>query len=91
MRESIHDKIAREVARRLHLDERLVLVGSKLPDLDLFLKHRKTLHNPMVLALSGIAGKSVFLGYASHLFFDLFSKPYRAYEKAKRVIKSCLE
>jgi len=72
MRRKTHDRIARELAFLLGLDERLVLLGARLPDLDRVVgKHRKTLHNPVVLAGTTLLHPAVFIGCASHLILDM--------------------
>jgi hypothetical protein len=72
MRRKTHDRVARELARILHLDERLVLMGARFPDLDNVIgRHRKTLHNPHVLAGTTLVHPAVFIGCASHLLLDL--------------------
>jgi len=90
MRKKEHDRIAREVARMFHLDERLVVLGSRLPDLDLFLgKHKKSLHNPYALALSTY-NPAVFIGFASHLISDALAKPLRIVTGIRKAIKDVL-
>lgn len=73
MRRQTHDAVARELARLLHLDEDKVLLGARLPDMDNYVGvHRKTLHNPVALALTTLFDPAVFVGYASHLILDVF-------------------
>ena len=73
MKKKTHDNVAREIARILHLDEDKVLLGARLPDFDNVLGvHRRTLHNPVVLALTTMVDPAVFVGCASHLFLDVF-------------------
>jgi len=86
LRRKTHDRVARELAFMLHLDERLVLLGSRLPDLDNVIgRHRKTLHNPFVLAGTTFH-PAVFVGCASHLLVDLFpTKIERLISTVKRL------
>jgi len=71
MKRKTHERVAVELARLLHLDERLVLMGARLPDLDRYVgRHRKTLHSPFVLA-GTTCHPALFIGYASHLVLDL--------------------
>ena len=71
MRRKTHERVAVELARLLHLDERLVVMGARLPDLDRHVgRHRKTLHNPAVLAGCTVH-PALFVGCASHLVLDL--------------------
>lgn len=71
MRRKTHERVARELARLLHLDERLVLMGARFPDLDRHVgRHRKTLHNPLVMAGTTLVHPAVFIGYTSHLVLD---------------------
>lgn len=73
MRKKTHDDVAREIARILHLDEDKVLLGARLPDMDNVVGvHRRTLHNPVVLALTTLVDPAVFVGCASHLLLDVF-------------------
>jgi len=73
VRKKTHDNIAREIARILHLDEDKVLLGARLPDVDNVVGvHRRTLHNPVVLALTTMVDPAVFVGCATHLFLDVF-------------------
>lgn len=84
MRKKTHERVARELARLLHLDEDKVLLGARLPDLDASIGvHRRTLHNPLVLAMTTF-DPSVFVGCASHLILDLF--PSR-FERLLRVLQ----
>ena len=71
MRKKTHQRIARELARLLHLDEDKVLLRATLPDLDTLIGvHRKTLHNPSALAISTLHSPDLFVGYLSHLVLD---------------------
>ena len=71
MRKKTHQRIARELARLLHLDEDKVLLGATLPDLDTVIGvHRRTLHNPFALAISTLHSPDLFVGYLSHLVLD---------------------
>jgi hypothetical protein len=73
MRKQTHDRVARELARLLHLDEDKVLLGARLPDLDNYIgKHRHTLHNIGVLGASTLVHPAVFMGVLSHLVLDFF-------------------
>ena len=73
MKKKTHDAFAREIARILHLDEDKVLLGARLPDFDNVVGvHRRSLHNPVVLALTTLFDPAVFVGCASHLFLDVF-------------------
>jgi hypothetical protein len=72
MRKQTHDRLARELARLLHLDEDKVLLGARLPDLDNVVGvHRRTLHNPFALAGVSLVDPDVFVGYLSHLVLDI--------------------
>jgi hypothetical protein len=87
MRRKTHDRVARELARILHLDERLVLVGARLPDLDNVVgRHRKTLHNPWVLAGTTLAHPAVFVGCASHLLLDAVPSKFERLASAFRSV-----
>jgi hypothetical protein len=73
MRKQTHDRVARELARLLHLDEDKVLLGARLPDMDNVVGvHRRTLHNPFLLALTTFVDPDVFVGCASHMLMDVF-------------------
>lgn len=92
MKRKTHDRVARELARMLHLDERLVLMGARFPDLDLYIgKHRRTLHNPAVLALSTFVSPDFFVGVGSHLILDSFSQIEKIYNMLERVFRVCAE
>lgn len=74
-----HSAIARRLARLLKVDPELANIGSLLPDMDVCppLKHRKTLHNPIVPILLARLDRSVALGYLSHIVADDFPLPTR--------------
>lgn len=85
MRRQTHDNVARELARLLHLDEGRVLLGARLPDMDNYVgRHRKTLHNPVVLALTTLVDPAVFVGCASHMVLDVFPTKVERLAKALR-------
>jgi len=93
MDKRFHSKIVRKLARELNLDPFYADVGSQLPDLDLYIgKHRKTLHNPTVIATLGLlpneqARKSFLFGFASHLIIDAFSKEINAVNKLMKLVE----
>lgn len=74
-----HSAIARRIARLLKCDSELANIGSLLPDIDVYppLKHRKTLHNPIIPILLARLDRSVALGYLSHIVADDFPLPTR--------------
>ncbi|MEM3618240.1 MAG: hypothetical protein QXK47_04100 [Candidatus Bathyarchaeia archaeon] len=83
MRKQSHEAVARELARILHLSEDRVLLGARLPDMDNYIgRHRKTLHNPVVLALTTLFDPAVFVGFASHLILDVFPTKFERLAKA---------
>jgi len=67
-----HSDIARQLARLFRVDPELASMGSMLPDVDVYppLKHRKTLHNPVIAVLLARVDRSVALGYLSHIVAD---------------------
>lgn len=82
MRKQTHDRVARELARLLHLDEDRVLLGARLPDMDNIVGvHRRTLHNPIVLAGTTLVDPAVFVGCASHFLLDLFPSKVERFAK----------
>ena len=88
MKRKTHERVAVELARLLHLDERLVVMGARLPDIDRHVgRHRKTLHNPAVLA-GCMVNPAVFVGCASHLVLDLI--PSR-FERVIPALRSLLD
>jgi len=93
MDKRFHSKIVRKLARELNLDPFYADVGSQLPDFDLHIgKHRKTLHNPAIIATLGLlpneqARKSFLFGFASHLIIDAFSKEVNAVNKLMKLVE----
>jgi len=96
-----HRKVVKEIARALNLSEEATtwaLIGAEAPDLDLYLgKHRKTLHNPAILALTSIIpadeeGKVGFLiGFTTHLLLDRLSKSIGASKRLYSLITKIAE
>jgi len=85
-----HDALARELARELCLDERLVLLGSRLPDFDLIIgRHRKTLHGVRGLILSLIT-PDTFIGFASHVGLDALSPLFRLKRRLEGILEDVL-
>lgn len=77
MRKQTHERVAREIARILHLDEDKVLLGARLPDYDNIVGfHRRTFHNAVALAGSSLLSPDVFVGFLSHLILDLFPSKF---------------
>jgi len=71
MRKKTHQRVARELARLLRLDEDKVLLGATLPDLDTVIGvHRRTLHNPFCIGSFLLHSPDLFVGYLSHLVLD---------------------
>ena len=72
-----HSAIARRLARLFGVDRELADVGAMLPDIDVHkpLKHRQTLHNPVIAVFLAGLDRSVALGYVSHLVADEFPLP----------------
>jgi len=76
-----HQSIAARLARLLGYDPCLARFGAILPDLDRHppLKHRETLHNPVlpfVLPLhTSKELRSIALGYISHVVVDAMQLP----------------
>ena len=88
MRRKTHERVAVELARLLHLDERLVVMGARFPDIDRHVgRHRRTLHNPHVLALSSLVSPDFFVGVGSHLVLDAVSP----LEKVADAFGKCLK
>jgi len=89
MRRKTHERVAVELARMLHLDEELVLMGARFPDLDRHVgKHRQTLHNPFVLAATTLVSPSLFVGCLSHLVLDTIPTKF---ENMASAVRSVLE
>jgi len=76
-----HSAIARRIARLLKVDPELANIGSLLPDIDIYppLKHRKSLHNPMIPILLARLDRSMALGYLTHIVADDFPLPMKLY------------
>jgi len=76
-----HSAIARRLARLFKFDPELANIGSLLPDIDVYppLKHRKTLHNPIIPILLARVDRSVALGYLSHIVADDLPLPMKLY------------
>ena len=74
-----HSDIARQLARLFRVDPELASMGSMLPDVDVYppLKHRKTLHNPVIAVLLARVDRSVALGYLSHIVADDLPLPMK--------------
>lgn len=74
-----HSAIARQLARLFRVDPELASMGSMLPDVDVYppLKHRKTLHNPVIAVLLARVDRSVALGYLSHIVADDLPLPMK--------------
>ena len=84
-----HSAIARRLARLFGVDGELANLGSMVPDVDVYkpLKHRKTLHNPVIpLVLAGL-DRGVALGYLSHLVADDFPLPMKILYTFLKVVK----
>jgi len=74
-----HSAIARRIARLFRADDTLASIGSMLPDIDVYppLKHRKTLHNPVIAVLLVRVDRSVALGYLTHIVSDDLPLPMK--------------
>jgi len=84
-----HSAIARRLAHLFKVDPELSNIGSLLPDIDINppLKHRKTLHNPIIPILLVKLDRSVALGYLSHVVADDFPLPMKLYQYFLKVLK----
>jgi len=96
-----HRKIVQDIARALNLSDRATtwaMVGAEIPDIDLYVgKHRKTMHNPTLGALTAVIpadeeGKVGFLlGLATHLFLDRLSKHVKMMQRMFTLIDKVAE
>jgi len=96
-----HRRIVRDIAKTLDLSDRATtwaLVGAEVPDIDLYVgKHRKTMHNPALGALTSVIpadeeGKIGFLlGFATHLFLDKLSKHVKTMQRMFTLIERVAE
>jgi len=89
MKRKTHERVAYELARMLHLDDRFVLMGANFPDLDRSIgRHRHTLHNPFILASSILVNPDFFIGVGTHLILDGFTSLEKAYNFARRILNA---
>jgi len=84
-----HGAIARRLARLLRVDPELASLGAMLPDLDVNrpLKHRETLHCPVVPLLLARLDRSVAVGYLSHIIADDFPLPVKLLHLVQRLVR----
>jgi len=84
-----HSAFARRIARLLKVDPELANIGSLLPDIDVYppLKHRKTLHNPIIPILLARVDRSVALGYLTHIVADDLPLPTKLLHLLLRRLK----
>jgi len=83
-----HSAIARRLARLLRVDPELASIGALLPDVDVHrpLKHRRTLHSPVIPLILARLDRSLALGYLSHIIADDFPLPAKLLHLVQRLV-----
>jgi len=87
-----HRAFARTLAKMLNIDVNMAELASMLPDFDSYkpLKHRKTLHKPILslvfcMLKNNRQMKGGVAGFLSHLFMDKFKLTSKAISMLERL------